>query len=63
MGDTEQRIVERFPAASDDERWQGRVLTPGKTRTGWKGRHIESVIQQMDKDLGAWPEEEYTVTE
>ena len=57
-----QRIIERKPENPEHEQWQGRSAHDAKVQpTVWKGKHVESVIRQMDDALGAWPEDAYVV--
>ena len=59
-----QRTISRHPeSAEDDQRWRGTIDNATYQGRRWSGPHVESVIGQMDKDLGPIEEAHYTVTE
>jgi hypothetical protein len=62
---SEKRVVEYMPTAPEHELWRGHVENHAtvKPEQTWTGRTIERVIEQMNKSLAPWPDEQYLVEE
>jgi hypothetical protein len=64
-GEMERRIVERQPP-DKEWRWSGHVS--GHTEhywhdKAWPGRDPETVIKDMNRDLGRWEDDDYLIRE